>query len=161
MSDAQRQFRYKANIKKHLSQLRHLTGRELSPTDLITLAETDLLRERSRKLERLPIRRFSVPFAERNGKLMKDLINKIHGAYQSRIYLWTELANTCGAVWLDSILDFNFEFDFEIDANGVFALESEDLRQKLLLDFSEVESGKLLEVEVSGDVWGAIEPAGD
>jgi hypothetical protein len=159
-SEAQRQFRYKANIKKYLLQLKHLTRRDVSATDLMTLAETDALREKSKKIERLPVQKFTIPFADRDGSAMKALVAALYARHQSRIYLWTELANICGGLWLGSILDFNFNFDFDVDSNGVFSLLSEDLRQKLVLDFGDLEGNQMLEVELSGDAWG-LAPLGN
>jgi len=51
--------------------------------------------------------------------------------------------------------EINFHFAFDINREGIFSLLTGDLRNGLLLDFSEEAVGvRTLEIELSGENWG-------
>lgn len=63
------------------------------------------------------------------------------------VYIFTSLSRDCGAVLIDSIIYFNFNFNFMDDHSGIITLISSDVKNKILLDFYEEDGLQYLEIE--------------
>lgn len=130
MNDIRRRLDYRTHLTQHLAELSRLTNQSVSATDLLSLDETDRIRKRSKTMIRQPKYKTVIPFSERSGPRMIELVTEIYRQYPQPVYLWTEHANECGALRLASILDFRLDFDFNVDTNGVFTFQTENLEQK-------------------------------
>lgn len=74
------------------------------------------------------------------------------------MYVWTALSNVCGVARPIPLLEFNLAFDFNVNREGIVVLLTSDLRDKLVFDFSVQNGTPELEIEVSGEHWGRVEP---
>jgi len=143
------------NIARHLTELSHLTKRQVTEAELLSLEQTRDLRERSASAPKAS-QKFQIPFAERGSTRFLELIRAAYDRNPGPIYLWTEGAISCGVLKLGSILHFNTAFDFGIERNGVISLVSEDLGSRIVLDFYEEDGEQILEVELAGSEWGDL-----
>jgi hypothetical protein len=84
-------------------------------------------------------------------------VDALEKSSPEKVYLWCPLTNVCGLLPPVPIREVNFQFPFEINREGMIVLLGQDLSNKLLLDFSEDEGRRTMEVELSGPQWGAIE----
>jgi hypothetical protein len=145
----------KEQTHSYLLQLARLVRRSVRPEDLLSLEETEAVRTRANTVRRRHLWRVELPFSEKSTPRFRGFVHDLMQLNPSPVYVWTELSNACGVlppVPLDMV---NFDFDFDTDPTGVLVLLSADLQDKMLLDYSESESGRrTVEVEVSGDHWG-------
>ncbi|WP_319941273.1 hypothetical protein [Leptospira sanjuanensis] len=103
------------------------------------------------------MKRFEIPFEEKNSEKFSRFLNTLYSKNQLPIYIWTEFSNDCGVYRISSILDFNSYFTFEVNADGLIHLLSENLDDELIFDFTEDNNERLLEIELSGANWIQVE----
>ncbi|WP_078127461.1 hypothetical protein [Leptospira alexanderi] len=103
------------------------------------------------------MRRFEIPFEEKNSERFNRFLNNLYSKNQLSIYIWTEFSNDCGVYRIPSILDFNSHFVFEVNTDGLIQLLSENLDDELIFDFTEDNNERLLEIELSGANWIQVE----
>lgn len=66
------------------------------------------------------------------------------------------MTHWCGLMPVMSFSEVEVAFSFDLEG-GVLAFYSEDLLNRLFLDFGEESGEELLEVEWSGVAWGGVE----
>src|SRR5215470_8502405 len=98
MSELGKTIAYRNNLRRHLTQLSHLTGRVVAKEDLLTLDETEALRSRSKAIAYAPSWRLTMKFAEKSTPRFRRLVTELHERNASGVYLWTPLANDCGVM---------------------------------------------------------------
>lgn len=78
-----------------------------------------------------------------------DLKNTMLKYFKSKenIYLFIPLSEDCGAVEIDSINSFNFNFKFTDEPSGIISIISKNSKEKILLDFYEEEKIRYIEFE--------------
>lgn len=77
--------------------------------------------------------------------LKKNVLEKLNTV--CGIYLFTSLSKDCGAVLIDSINLFNFNFNFTDDDSGIISIVASNLKDKILLDFYEEDGTEYIEIE--------------
>lgn len=77
--------------------------------------------------------------------LKKNVLEKLNTV--CGIYLFTSLSKDCGAVLIDSINLFNFDFNFTDDDSGIISIVASNLKDKILLDFYEEDGTEYIEIE--------------
>uniref|UniRef100_UPI000B0EE6E3 hypothetical protein n=2 Tax=Leptospira santarosai TaxID=28183 RepID=UPI000B0EE6E3 len=143
-----KKFRYKLSMSKYIAEISQLYLKPFSKSNLIELEIMEAIRQNViSKSERKKI--FTIPFEEKSTEKFKHFVNNLYSKNQNPIYIWTELSNDCGIYEIDSILDFNFNFSFEVNSMGLIHLVSKNLKDQIVLDFSEDNNERLLEVELS------------
>ncbi|MBM9575787.1 hypothetical protein JWG45_01345 [Leptospira sp. 201903070] len=100
-----------------------------------------------------PKKNINMQFEEKSTKRFKDFIQNLYSKNQNPIYIWTELSNDCGIYEINSILEFNFDFSFDINDKGLIHLLSINLKDEMILDFSNNYNEYELEVELCGPNW--------
>ena len=63
------------------------------------------------------------------------------------VYLYTDLSKDCGLVLLNSIDEFNFEFNFDDEPKGLIIFIGFESNYKILLDFYEEDDVEYIEIE--------------
>ena len=76
--------------------------------------------------------------------LKKNVLEKLNTV--CGIYLFTSLSKDCGAVLIDSINLFNFDFNFTDDDSGIISIVASNLKDKILLDFYEEDGTEYIEI---------------
>src|SRR5688500_5918049 len=156
MTSLEAKLRYNRSIKSYLAELRLLNNKDVSKEDLSSIVELEEIRRKSSLLKSLPISKFTIDFDERKSVRFNQYIQNLNKVNDSHIYIWTAKTNDCGLYKNGSIVDIDFSFPFEIN-EGVLVFLSIDLKDNLLLDFSNGTEGKrVLEVEAQGLNWPKI-----
>ena len=71
-----------------------------------------------------------------------------------QVYLWTPRTIDCGVLLVPSLDVVKFDFDFDVNEEGILVLLSSDLVDRLLLDFSKSCTGEeRMTVESQGINW--------
>nr|WP_001001499.1 hypothetical protein [Leptospira interrogans] len=150
-----KKFRYKLSMPKYIAEISQLTNNPFDETNLLTLNQTESIRRSPSKIK--VMKKFEIPFEEKNSERFSRFLNILYSKNQLPIYIWTEFSNDCGVYRIPSILDFNSHFAFEVNADGLIQLLSENLDDELIFDFTEDNNERLLEVELSGANWIQVE----
>ncbi|MFA4796618.1 hypothetical protein Q2296_19040 [Leptospira kirschneri] len=150
-----KKFRYKLSMPKYIAEISQLTNNPFDKTNLLTLNQTESIRRSPSKIK--VMRKFEIPFEEKNSERFSKFLNNLYSKNQLSIYIWTELSNDCGVYRIPSILDFNYHFVFEVNTDGLIQLLSENLDDELIFDFTEDNNERLLEIELSGANWIKVE----
>jgi hypothetical protein len=109
---------------------------------ILSIVETDKLIEKESKLKL----RFSKKILFNDKEELKRITFNNFNTNDS-VYIFTSLSRDCGAVLIDSINSFNFNFNFMDDHSGIISLISSDVKNKILLDFYEEDGLLYLEIE--------------
>lgn len=150
-----RRLAYKRDLKPYLDQLNALVNCKVVESDLLSLEETDSIREKSKlMLDVSKVRKFRIDFSEKSGKRFKDFIQCLSEGNSRPLYIWLNYSNSCGLYQLDSIFKFNFDFDYLTVHQGIISLLTNDMSENMILDFFEDSSGEqVVEIELTGKNW--------
>ena len=129
--------------KQYLSEYQEVINK-ITKNDfkILSIVETDKLIEKESKLKL----RFSKKILFNDKEELKSIIFNNFNINDS-VYILTSLSRDCGAVLIDSIIYFNFNFNFMDDHSGIISLISSDVKNKILLDFYEEDGLQYLEIE--------------
>lgn len=149
--------RQKINIRSYLDELASLVGHSVNADDLGSIEQAVLMREASQKFVGQPSLCCQIAFEERSSMRFSDFVSRLYGANPASVYIWTPRTITCGVFLVPSVSAIKYDFDFDINADGVLAFLTSDLEDRLVLDFSESHTGeKIMSVETQGLNWGAV-----
>ena len=129
--------------KQYLSEYQEVINK-ITKNDfkILSIVETDKLIEKESKLKL----RFSKKILFNDKEELKSIIFNNFNTNDS-VYIFTSLSRDCGVVLIDSIIYFNFNFNFMDDHSGIISLISSDVKNKILLDFYEEDGLQYLEIE--------------
>jgi hypothetical protein len=154
MGDEKRSLPSKQNMTLHLRQLSLLTGGIVAREDLLTVDETEAVRENAKLIQYSSSWRDTIAFSEKSSPKFKTLIAELDELSSEGVYLWTPLSNLCGLLRPIPLDTIRWEFAFDLIPEGIIVFLSADLQDKLLLDYSSSSDGREeLEIEVSGEKW--------
>lgn len=159
MNDRKRTLGYNREIQRYLLEIKELCLQPAAASDLLSLDHTERIREDSlRSLNGKSTRRIVIDFEQKKTIKFKDYVAKLHDANPHPVYVWTERSNQCGLHQIHSLLEFNFDFRFDVNEQGIIVLLASDLTDNLVLDFSYNErlSRYDLVIDVLGDHWSAV-----
>jgi hypothetical protein len=146
---------FRNNIAGHLSQLSRLIRATVQATDLLSLEETETIRQNSKELQYFPSWRQKLEFAEKTSARFQMLVKELGRLNSAGVYLWTPLSNVCGVLRPMPLAAVDWGFDFDLIPEGILVILTADVSDKMLLDFSDTRDGRReLEVEVAGQHWG-------
>ncbi len=160
MNELYTKLSYKKHINAYLDELEIFCGKRPQEYELISLNETESIRAKSASIIDKGSRKFHINFDEKGSVQFEKFITDLHEGNSSQIYVWTPLSDSCGLFKVSSILDFNFDFPFDVHDDGLIALFTDDFEDEIILDFSydqEESSKKILEIELHGRNWPAID----
>jgi hypothetical protein len=149
----------KYELASYIKELKSLscTG-EVNKNNLSCLDEVEKIRGKTSQLDELPINKAIVEFSVLGSKNFNNFKTQLLQKNSSSVYIWTPRTNSCGLYSVESIDAVNFNFPFNINAEGILVLLSVDGKDKLLLDFYKSDEGKqVVEIEVSGKNWSSAE----
>lgn len=137
-------------IKIYIEELSRLVNSEFNEADL---SSSELLEKiRTAHIDRENGFKIQIPFSDKS--TLKKLIDELCLISSSDgIYIVTDYSNYCGALFLNSICEFNSNFNFSDEHAGIVTIISQDLENELVLDFSEEDHRQILEIEVYGKIW--------
>lgn|SRR5690606_5305130 len=110
--------------------------------EILSIVETDKIIEKERQLKLI----FSKRILFENKEELKSIVLE-NIKTDNNIYVFTTLSRDCGAILIDNINSFNFDFHFADDPSGILSLISSDIKNKILLDFYEEDKLFYIEIE--------------
>lgn len=148
-------FLKKKHLNSYLGELEKLALQKVDVSKLV-LDRIDVLKEAAIRLSNNQGEFFQIPFEEKRGVDFKIYINRLKSVNSGKVYLWTDYSNYCGLLLLDDLTQLNLEFGFHDEHSGIMTLLAENLKDKLILDWSEEGGRRMLEIESYGENWGSI-----
>ena len=145
-------------LKEYLLELNKLSLKEVSAENLLSVEETDMLKEKSRLKNHqrdYPLIKKTFLFNEKDK--LKEYVDKLYKLYPHEIYLLTGYSEYCGCLKMESLMDFNIYFNFNDERDGIMSILSADLNNSLLLDYYEEYNEYYIELEFRGEEWSKIE----
>lgn len=88
-----------------------------------------------------------------NKRALKIIIEKLISIKDGEVFLISQYSLLCGAYALKSLREFNSDFEFKAEHQGLIQLRLADISNELLLDFYEENGERLLVVEIIGNEW--------
>lgn len=85
-------------------------------------------------------------FSERNR--LKEYLQENNIELMSNFILWIKYTNNCGAVMINILDDFNFNFQFNSIEGGVITLTEISYKYQILLDFYEENDMEYIDIQI-------------
>ena len=123
--------------------------KETDETDIIMQAGHD-------NIPTEPEKKVQVRFGLKD-RFLTNVFTQCNARLSGKVYLWTDYSSDCGIAEIDSIMMINPAFEFKAEHAGLIIIFSENLRNKLLLDFYEGGGENFIEAAFFGNDWGGIE----
>jgi hypothetical protein len=160
MNDPKHLIQYKLNIHRYLVELKGLCLKAPLESELLSVQRTEQIRANSLvALRGKPVRKIQMSFEDKKAIKFRSYVAKLHLANPHSVFVWTEKSNSCGLYEISSLLEFNFNFEFDVNEQGIVVLLASNLADSLVFDFSydDRTSTYMLEIDVCGDHWFGID----
>ncbi|WP_143684731.1 hypothetical protein [Variovorax sp. KK3] len=144
-------------MKLHLEELQVLLGRRVAAEELLSLEQTEQLRQASQHFRAAPITAYEIDFCEKMTGRFHALIDRLAISNPSPVYLWATYSVECGTLAVPSLHDIHFDFDFAVGDMELLSMTTSDFQDRLLLNWFESDDGaRRLSVQTQGKHWAAI-----
>jgi hypothetical protein len=151
-----RKQRCKQHLAAYLKELEDIFNVNSNEVTILSLEETDSINEQSRdKLNNKISSKKIVPFDDKEN-FLKFYIDNCLRLQPGKVYAFTDYSKDCGAAVLNDLKCLNPIFAFNAEHTGIISILSQDLANKLILDFYEENNKLFLEVEALGSLWGEV-----
>jgi len=148
----------KINLPRYLEELSILLGRPVAEDELESVAEATRLREHAIKFNENRCNDFEILFDELRKNRFLQYIKNLDKMQDSSVLIWTPRTIICGPIRISNLGSVNWSFDFDINDEGMLAFSTDDMRERLILDFSSGKLGsRILHIEAVGPQWHTIE----
>ncbi len=149
-------IRQKVNLKSYLRELSILVGRDILPEELGGVEQAVQIRNAVRETALGPPVAYDVLFSDLRSDRFFVFVNRLYETNSSPVYVWTPRTESCGFFLARSIVDVKFDFDFDVNSEGIFSFLTDDLKNILLIEFLIDENGgRAATIEVRGD-WASV-----
>jgi hypothetical protein len=153
MSDLSTKLAQAKHRDQYLAELRHFLRSRVGSLELLSIDETTKTLDASKNRNRAVGSKLRIPFYEKSSPRFRTFINQLASLVECPVYLCLPLARVCGLPPVAPLVDINFDFDFDASPDGILVVITADLGDKLLLDYSEDDGARWVDVEVSGERW--------
>lgn len=158
MTSRKNDIRRLSSLPTYLAELAVLTGRQVSVDELLTAQDTLLLRNKLKGIPKEQVVRAEIPFEGRTSEAFTAMIEQLRLLNPAPVVLWPPKASDCGLLLLPSLKHINFAFPFDVNPEGILVIATKDGCDRMILDFSEEDDGRLLEIELYGKQWSQATP---
>lgn len=133
----------------HLAELTALIKAPIQDECFMSVEETDtLMNTRQAYTSKL---KKTTSFDDKH--VLCAVINRIANYHDGRVLFFSDYSEYCGMYTLDSISNFNYDFNFDDEHSGLVSLQTHDNANRLVIDFYEEDDEYWLDTEVFGDLW--------
>lgn len=144
----------KIHMKPYLEELQKFLNRAVSADELLSLEQTEGLRQAAQKFRDLPASSCQIDFLEKASDRFHTFVERLCAANPSPVSIWTTHSITCGALMVPSLKEIVFDLEYSASQGGILTFVTNDLRDRLLLDFTMSDSGtQKMTIETQGDHW--------
>ena len=147
-----------ASLPSYLSEISILAGRRIKSDELLSVQETESLRSKLKQMSKERVARGSISFEKIRSGSFISMIEQLYNLNGSPVVLWPPKANDCGLFQMTSIKHVNFDIPFDLNPEGILLIATRDGLDSLLLDFSEDDGCRSLEIELRGRHWSSVTP---
>lgn len=146
------------SLNEYLLELKQFSGQEIDAQSLCSVEDLERIRDTALvHLQNMNKNKAIIEFSEKNSDKVKAFITSLEKANNSSVYIWTNRSSLHGLYKIDSISSLDLSFPFNVNPDGMAVFLTEDLNDKLLLDFyRDSEDQDMLEIEVQGTHWGLM-----
>lgn len=143
----------KLYLSQYLKELEALTIIDKSSLEerLLSIETTSSLPQ----INRAVFHKKQIRFDEK--QRLRELFTKLANCKDGHAFLLTDYSKFCGALKLNTILEFDVNFLFGDEHQGMVVISLEDNSNELLLDFFEEGSERKMEVEIFGEDWPSVQ----
>lgn len=133
----------KQYLPTYIDELNRILKIKIEPSDLLSIVETDKVVSKNfvKKLKCT----YKLFFEEKD-KLRDIIFNNIES--DKNYYLFVSHFKECGLLIIKSLNEFNWDFSFYDLPSGIITFVSIDFSEELVLDFTEEEGRKYMEIEI-------------
>lgn len=150
-------IRQHRNLKMHLGELGALTGRSVEANELSSAEQASLVRNSEKKFSEYDVMSVDILFSDIESFQFKNFIKQLYDKNNSPVQVWLPRTIDCGILEIDSILDVRFNFNFNLNEEGILVLMTQDMEDKLLLDWFKIPDGEeRLKIETQGVNWSKV-----
>ena len=108
-------------LESYLKELDAITNKKINEEMLLSLVESDEINSTVFTESRTTL----IDFHDKEKLLL--LLGDLAKLRNGEIYLYTSYSEDCGMLQLDSLMDFNVNFDFEDEHSGLITITLKDL----------------------------------
>lgn len=145
------------NLDDYILELKEFTGININSELLSSTKDMEEIRQKSMILKNKPEKTFSISFEEKSSLKFKDFVRKLYILNDSPVYIWTKKSNIHGLYKAKSINSLNYSFTFDVNVEGIVVFLTENLEDKIILDYYKDNYGKkLLDITLKGQQWSSI-----
>lgn len=150
-------IRRKLDLRRYLEELSALTGRRVQADELGSIEQAASIREDCQRFSTQASRVIEIPFSDRSSERFEKFVQGLSKANSASVYVWTPRTISCGTFLMPSINAVRFAFDFAVNTEGIFVFVTSDLKDRLLLDYSDSPAGgRIMKVETQGTNWVGV-----
>jgi len=132
-------------LPTYINSLNEISTNIISSDTLLSIVETDFFYSQIDYEKKAEVKK-TILFSER--KDVEKILKEHFIDFNEKYILWIKHANDCGALKLESLNYFNFEFSYNVCKNGVITFTQIDYKYQILLDFYEEHSTKYLDIDI-------------
>lgn len=134
----------KQDLPLYLDELRKILKKEITISMLLSIVETDKIREQNQAKQLKYSSKILFTDKENLEKTLLEDVDEVNNRY----YVFTSYSKDCGTILINSLQEFNFDFSFKDVTSGIITLTREDLLKEIVLDFYEENKIQYLDVEI-------------
>lgn len=151
-----RKQRCQQHLATYLKELKAVFNVNSNEVTILNLEETDSIGEQSSgKINNNIASKKIIPFDHKEN-FLRFYIDNCSRLQPGNVYVFTDYSKDCGAAVFNSLKCLNPIFAFNAEHAGIISILSQDLANKLILDFYEENNKLFLEVEALGSLWGEV-----
>lgn len=152
-----KKIRQHRNLQKHLGELSSLTGCLVEKNELSSAEQAAQVRDSEKKFSEYDITPVERSFSELKSCQFKKFIKNLYDKNNSPIQIWLPRTIDCGILEIESILNIKFDFDFDLNEEGILVLMTRDMEDKMLLDWFRLPEGEeRIRIETQGMNWSKV-----
>ncbi len=134
-------------LPRYLKELNQIIRGQVHEMNLLTLRETDNIREIKIKGTPHCIKKVERILFNEKEELKTIILGNPERARKG-YYVLTSDSIDCGAYKIKSILDFDLDFPFNATQSGIITLIRMDLSEEIILDFFEEQGTQYIDIEI-------------
>lgn len=157
LTERQKRIMFKANLPNYLHDLGILLQRVVKVDDLVGLNESEKISEYIRSISTVyKTEKYQITFIDYKKIDFNALIEELHKHTFPPVFVWSTYTNECGFLKLDKgFIEIKNLNDFLFQSN-ICVFISNDLSQRLLIDFTNNNGDQDIIFEVYGEKWSKV-----
>lgn len=135
------------HLPEYLRELSKLLEREVKPTELLSIIETDeFIDSISYFKEQEPDYKETIKFSDK--KSLTNILYNTVSEWEIPYIMYLSYSLDCGLIKISSLSCFNLNFGFNDEHGGIIAFTRFDGKEDIVLDYYEEHSVQMLEIEI-------------